>query len=375
MARHQGARIPGLCMKLLDRYLIREMLVPLIIGTLAIVMLFQANILIALYKDYQLSGVPAQAIFQFILFKTPQFMQMTLPIGMALASSLAMSRINRESELTAVRMAGVPILRVLMPVLVFGLLLSGLNFWVTERVMPESERQSRRILNSIGVLAVMSPQFRSDQVMKLRSYVVSIGSAHTEKKDTIELQDILLIERRGETTMIVDAKKGKYEDGVWSFYQPRTLQVKGTQVIGMEGDPAKPAKPLTINERISVPDFFMAAQVEEQTLEELREIIDSAKRTGRDVRWVEVNYHTKFSVPASCLIFALTGPAMAILLSRRGAFAGVLLSLGVVLAYYNMHVVSTSIFGRNGWVSPILAAWLPSIILAVIGIAVVRRLE
>src|SRR5271155_2939714 len=103
-------------MKRLDVYLIREMVVPFLIGTVSVVLMFQANTYMALARELQLNNVPFSAVIQVLYFKTPFFLSMTLPLGMALASSLAMSRIARESELTAFRAAGARILRVLAPI-------------------------------------------------------------------------------------------------------------------------------------------------------------------------------------------------------------------------------------------------------------------
>ena len=82
------------------------MLPPFLIGTVFVVLMFQGNILIALYKNLNLTAVPINGILQFVLLKTPEFLTLTLPIGAGLASSLALSRIVRESELTAMRAAG-----------------------------------------------------------------------------------------------------------------------------------------------------------------------------------------------------------------------------------------------------------------------------
>lgn len=109
------------------------MLPPFLIGTVFVVLMFQGNILIALYKNLNLSMVPIKGILQFVLFKTPEFLTLTLPIGAGLASSLALSRIVRESELTAMRAAGTPIRRILFPVLVMGLIVSILNWFCAEK--------------------------------------------------------------------------------------------------------------------------------------------------------------------------------------------------------------------------------------------------
>ena len=54
---------------------------------------------------------------------------------------------------------------------------------------------------------------------------------------------------------------------------------------------------------------------------------------------------------------------------------GVMVSLGLVWMYYNAYVISTEILGKNGWLSPVLAAWVPNVVFALIGLVFVRKLE
>lgn len=357
-------------MKRLDTYIVREMLVPFLIGTLTIALMFQANYLIALFKELQISNVPAGAIAQLILFKTPNYLQMTLPAGMALASSLAIARLTRETELTAMRSAGVSIARVVIPVMSIGALVAVGNYFLVERVMPPSERAARKLANEVGVLA-LSPQFKSNVVVNLKNFVASFGSVSRGQGSAVNLSDILLIERRptGETVLIT-APQGTYAEGLWTIKKPFVRVLNGEDLVSAKSD-----DDLAINERISVPDLFLAPQPEEQTADDLHKAIAQAKKVRQDTAALEVALHVKYSVPASCLVFSLTGAVLAILFSRSGPFVGVLLSIFLVLLYYNAYVIFTQIIGRNGWLSPMLSAWMPNIIFGVVGLFVLRKLE
>lgn len=346
------------------------MAAPLFIGTVAVVLMFQANMIIALFKDLQLAQVPFGAILQLILYKTPSFLNMTLPVGMALASSLAVSRLARESELNAIRGAGVPIMRVVLPVLVLGLVVAVGNFYLVERVMPVGERSARRLSNEIGLLAI-SPQFRSNVVISLRNYTAMIGSVSRGKGNQVYLNDVILLERRafGEAVLIT-APSGVYEDGEWTIQRPLVRVLQGDRLLT-----ARTEKSMPIRERISVPDLFISPSPQEQTADDLRLAIAEARRNKRDASPLEVALQVKYSVPVACLIFSLTGPVFAVWLARRGPFVGVLFSLVLVLLYWNVFVISTEILGRNGWVGPVAAAWLPNALFFGLGLLALRRAE
>lgn len=346
------------------------MFVPLVMGTLLVVVMFQANWLIALYKDFQLDRVPPSAILQYILLKTPGFLQLTLPVGVALASSLAISRLARESELAAIRVAGTPIRRVIVPVMVVGLLMSVLNFAIGDRVMPRTEPRAKQLQTEIGMLGTLQP-IKQNVMINLDRYAAFFGSV-VANQDRIDLDDILLIERRSnQDILLVSSDRGTYENGLWTIQKPVTVALRGGTVMTFEPK----AEPLIIRERISVPQFFLTPDPEEQTTEQLLKILDEGRRIGRDTTWTEVVLHTKFSVPLTCFVFALTGSVMAVAFVRRGPFVGVLLSLLVVLIYYNLFVISTQILGRNAWIEPWVAAWTPNILLLTVGALWLRKLE
>lgn len=357
-------------MRRLDRYIIRELIVPFLIGTVAVVLMFQANQLIFVLKSFQLQNVPTTAVFQSILYKTPNFLSMTLPVGMSLAASLSISRLTRESELTAMRACGTRILRVIMPVAFFGLLVAAGNFYIVERVMPQSEREFRRVATQIGILGA-APSFRANAVIYLKGYTATFGSVSRSTDDALILSDILLFEspRAGER-WYYEAKRGEYRNGVWTLNNALIRVFKGDDVISI-----RPAGNFTINERITVGDIFESASPEERSLDELRRAIAEGKRSKRNTTMDEVAFHVRFSMPAACLIFAVVAPVFAVYFARAQAFVGVLLSIILVMLYYNAYIISTEVLGRNEIVSPFLAAWLPNFIFLAFGLVAIRRLE
>jgi lipopolysaccharide export LptBFGC system permease protein LptF len=54
---------------------------------------------------------------------------------------------------------------------------------------------------------------------------------------------------------------------------------------------------------------------------------------------------------------------------------GVLVSLIIVWLHFNLFVITGEIFGKNTWVSPVLAAWIPNVLFAAVGLLFLRRLE
>lgn len=357
-------------MKRLDRYMWRELLVPFLIGSVGVLLMFQANYLIFQFKSYSVTSVPWTATLQMLLFSTPKYLAMVLPIATSLATSLAMSRITRETELTAIRSAGTPILRVIAPVAIFGLAVSALAYYVAETVQPAAARATRKLAADIYVRAA-APDFKSNVTINLASKVAIIGTVSRGENDTVNLFSVVLYERPGEDRITMTfAKTGTYRDGIWTLDKPQVWAMDGNTLITM-----KPRSELVINEPITVESLFAPPEPEELTTPQLKKAIEDNRKQGLDTKRGEIKLHERFSVPTSCLIFAIVSPIFAVYFARSGAFLGVLISIFVVMGYYNLYIISTEIFGPNGYVSPLIAAWLPNIVFAVLGIFGLRRLE
>lgn len=357
-------------MKRIDRYVLKELFIPFLIGTISVVLMFQANYLIKELREFQLQSVPLSAILQIVLYHTPSFLQLTLPVGMSLAASLAISRLARESELTAIRASGTSILRALRPIALFGILVSLCSYLLVEKVMPVSERKAKKIEVEAAILG-SGPQIKSNVIVKLQNYTASFGSVTGGPNKVIQLQDILLVERpKPGTVSLIGAKRGTYEDGVW-----RLTECYAWMIVDDQLSIFKPRDDVVINERITVQDFFSPPDPNELSSGDLAKVIRTGRRSGQDMTRQEITLHTKYSLPASCAVFAFIGPMFAVWLSKNGAFVGVLLSIVIVFLYFNIYIITTEIMGAHGMLSPWLAAWLPNIFFIAVGAAIVRRLE
>ncbi len=358
-------------MKKLDQYILKELFVPFLIGTFIVVLMFQVNIYIALAKTLNTDSIPFSAILQVILYKTPEFMRDTLPVGMALATSLAMSRLARESELTAIRTAGARILRVIAPMAIFGVVVAIANFYIVEKVVPRTSKTANRIAAQAAILGFGAQTFQANKVISLKQYTASFGTVQ-RKGDDLDIRDILLVERGGElgTVYLTSADSAIYHNGEWSFHNAYWRWIKGMDLIE-----AKPKSDFVLFDKLVIDDLFMPPTPDELSTDQIRAAIETGRKIKSDTKALEVQLYVKYSVPAACIVFAIVSPVFAIFFARTGGFVGVLVSFVVVLLYYNAYVISTLILGKAQFCPPWLAAWLPDILFSLAGLWAIRRLE
>jgi lipopolysaccharide export system permease protein len=350
---------------------LKELIPIFMMGALLVVMMFQINFFMALGKQDFLRVVPFKAIAKIILLETPGFLNMTLPMAVALSVSLTMTRLTRESELVALRSAGAPIMRIVLPTAVFGLCVGFLNFFIVDKINPIASKASIELQTNAGVLSGVA-RFVSNVPLKIKEYTVSVGAVVPNKDETIDLRDVLLISRPEPTLInIVSAPIGRYERGLWIFTNAKTWTIRS----GASGITEAQTKQLVINQAFALSDILNFQQSTELSTKDLRLKIKQLKQLGQSTKKQEIQYHFRFSIPAMCLIFAIVSPIFSISLAKYGGFMGVVVSVALAGLYFNAWVVSSQILGENPNVSPAVAAWLPNILFVVIGIVGLKKLE
>ncbi len=352
----------------LDRYVVREMLIPLGIGTLAILLMLIGNLLFNYAPLFFSYGVPVVAVAQFVIYYTPYLMVLSLPVGTAVGTALTVNRLARDAEITVLRIAGISLRRIFMPLLLVGLLLSGANYWLNEHVVPPAMREFNKLRNRVFLMAPV-PNLASNAVVKAQNYTITVGLAE-QRGDKVLLEEVLAIERRArDSWLVIKSPKGSYQDGIWEFEKPMVLYVEGDRVIEVQQSPR-----LVINLQVALQDFFVTPEPEEQTRAQLREQIARNREMGYVNPRLEVSYHLKVAMPMACFVLALCSPVLSFWLARAGSFVGVLLSIVLVFVFWNTFLLFR-LLGDQGLLPPLLSAWLPNLLFGAGGFYLIYRAE
>jgi lipopolysaccharide export system permease protein len=364
-------------LKRLDRYVFKEMWIPFLAGTFVVALMFQANSYMMIAKQYNLESIPILARIQWLVYTLPSQLKLTLPTGMALAAALSIGRMARESEVTAIRTAGAPVARLMRPVILFGLIAGVLNFYMVDRIIPVYNKKATELFEKNALIAMAtSNNLKENSLIQLDKYAASLGTIKRQKNDVLAISDIMLIEReRSGLRTIFTAPKGTYDAGLWSFPNGFSYQVNGIEITSFSGDS------LTINQTVDINALFAAGTGGLQSdymnwpTKDLRLAISTAAKTKINARPFEVELYSRYAAGVACAIFAFTSAVFAVAFSRSGGFAGLLVSFGVVVLYYNAYVISVEILGKQENIPAWFAAWLPNIVFGLVGLIWLRRVE
>ncbi len=136
-------------LKKLDKFILKSFIGPLIL-TFFIVLIILILQFLWMYVD-ELAGkgleikVVAELLFHFSL----SFVPMALPLAILLAALMTFGNLGEYSELTALKSSGIPLQRIIKPLVFLMVFISTISFFFSNNVLPYANRQARTLLYDI----------------------------------------------------------------------------------------------------------------------------------------------------------------------------------------------------------------------------------
>ena len=355
-------------MRKLDSYVLREMLGPFIFGVAAfVIMLVSIELLYDALKLVVREGYPAGAVAKAFLYRMPQTVALTLPMATMFSTLMAVGRLSGDGEVVARRAGGINYLRVATPILLLGLLITGVAFAFNEAIVPHANAASSRLLaemstevaaNQDNVIFQMPPKGRPDRI---------VYAEHFDPTSNI-LKDVLVIELHGDTKEFYEA-----DQAVW---QGETILLETVVHSTQTPQGTRQEELLSAQFNVEMAPWEVKQSrkdPEDMTLAELRgkigryQQIPANARPGRELIVLREHYHIRLAVPWCALGFALIGVSLGQRPQRTSTGVGLGLSLAIILAYYIVFNI-LRVIGEQGTLPPVAAAWLPNFILFTIGV-------
>ena len=379
-------------MKLLDRYVLREMVVPFLIGQAAIVLMLTGTVLYNNANVLLIHQVPVADVVRMVLFFLPFLVHMTMPVAMAVAASLVISRLGKDSEITVMRSAGISLVRIFLPIFLAGLAVSAGDFYFGEYVVPASMERFNVVLASMPThIPLLTPQPGQFIVANDQQYVIYVQSM-IPRRGYIELHGAQIISGMktiytGKTQLtIMTANNGRYKDGQWTLEHPFFIRYTPDGREVQKGWAEKMVYNIPVDPQAFQSSLLLQlpmgtlAQSSTRTFTQLGQDLQRERAQGIHDTYALLDYHFKLSVPFSCLVMALCCPPLALRFARGGGFMGTLLSICLVFVYWNTLLLAR-ILGSPGpqgsapLLSPPVAAWSQNVLFILLGLYVLRKSE
>ena len=357
---------------LLDRWLIAELISPLLFAVAAFtVVSLSVGVMFELVRKIVESGLPVLIAVQVLLQRLPSFLVISFPMATLMATLLAYSRLSANSELTALRSVGVTATRMIIPALALALVMSSLTFVFNDVVVPRSNRSAEITLRRALGKSIATE--KGDNIVYSRFGSVERPDGSSSKgllqlfyanrflDGTMTGVTVLDFSRVGFTQMLL-AKSANWneQEAKWEFLngQILTLTPSGSTTSAdfdrylypLSAAPIRIAKLPKDANNMTVAEALQA----EQLLQNAGDV--------KEARRLQVRIQEKFTLPMACLVFGLIGASLgAKPNSRTSRSQGFGISVVLILVYYVLSF-SFSSLGVKGTLPPLLAAWSPVLI-------------
>ncbi|MEY2429939.1 MAG: lipopolysaccharide export system permease protein [Verrucomicrobiota bacterium] len=366
-------------MRLLDRYLLRELLVPLGYCLCGFLIFWVFSDLFSTLAEFQKKKLLPWDIAEYYLVSTPEFLVVVVPIALLLALLYALTNHARHHEITAMRAAGISLWRLCLPYLAVGFLASlglfALNeFWVPDSVAAAEQILNRRVPRPPGALG--PNQVRDLGFNNARDgRKWQIGVYNSDTGEMIRPKVIWTLPDG--SVRWISAERGLRTNGVWKFYNvsehKESPQVSSLPVPAMRTNvlafPEFSETPEQIKSEIRLSNIALpgSKKADIPILEILNYLRLHPRPSRTDGDWLYTKLHGRLAAPWTCLVVVLIAIPFGAASGRRNVFVGVASSILICFIYFVLQQVGLAL-GSGGWVPPWIAGWFPNLAFGITGL-------
>ena len=358
-------------MRILDRYIVREVSRHAFLGLVVFTFVFlvpRLEKVMELYVRHVGSGAQILELFLCIF---PGVFVFTLPMATLIGVLLGLGRMSADSEIIALTSLGIGRRRILLPVGVLALAGALLTLLMTAWVGPAALRTlhaAEAELIGSQISFEVQPRVFEERFPKMVLYVNDVLAGGTKWRG------VFVAETGGEggsrvtladsASAFAEPKQGKVElhlqGGTTHEFSREDANHYSVTLFGQSDWPIEVSGLTSARPR--------QRSIPEQSMKEL-----TAERNAGS-REASVELQTRLAFPVACFVFALVAVPLGAQPRRGGRAAGSLLAVLLIAAYYLLLIMGAGL-ARQGKISPAAGIWMANGILAVLGLALLPRME
>ena len=362
-------------MRIVTKYILKE------IGFSFLLTLFIFTFVLLIGKILQIiemmvnKGISFLDVAQLLLFIMPSFLIFTIPISFLIAVLIGLGRLSADNEITVLRAAGMSLYQLFAPIgmaAFFVMIITAAIGLISPLTNQGSKNLLFEILQQKASIGIKERVF-NDDFRGLVLYADRISN-HGDYMDGLLISDRRLTK---EPTTIV-ARRGflvsnpqtmtitlRLLDGSIHVVDPTYSKYKKTDFssydVNLDMKSAAPGGQTSVSKSST-----------DMTVDELLTNIERHDFLPHQIRDMIIELHKKFSIPLSCLVFAVLAVPFGIVHQRSGKSRGFTVGLSIVVLYYTLQLGGEAL-GETGKISPVLAVWSPNLVLGTLGLYLFLR--
>jgi LPS export ABC transporter permease LptG/LPS export ABC transporter permease LptF len=369
--------------RILSRYVFREVLTSALIGTLlATFVIFLQQVGRSLFAVLVRSNSSPETVFHLFLLALPPVLPFTIPFGVLVGILIGLGRMSSDGEITAMRAAGISSRRLVGPVMAFAALAAAVAGYSSIKFTPRAIRESVQVVNRLmadQVTAEIQPRVFEEQFPNTILYVGDVRTGPVTLWRNIFMADLTEpaqrtggMREKGEGPLITVAREAvampdPEHNRIQLSLRDASLHEMGADGVAVDiayprGDQALQAAP---------PEQRRAKPFVEMSTSELR----AHARAGPEVVEARIELQRRFALPLACLALALVGAPLGIASRKGGRGSGYVTAIFLAFFCYYMAFISLIGLAQQRAIAPEIAVWTPNAAFLVAGLILLARLE
>jgi len=365
-------------MKILDRYIIKEVAMVSLVGFFIFTFLLVMNSLFVMSDLVIKYGISIIKVTELLFLLLPSTVAVTVPMAFLVGILLTYSRLVQDNEFHGMQASGISIASITMPAVYLSLAVTVAMVLFNNYALPYSNLNYKKLYFDIvkkrSSIIIQEHTFIND----FDNYIFYIGGKDS-KND--RLKDIIVFVKNSgdlnQPVKVILSREGQIISDEKSLRLALKLK-KGTIQLSSYTDPDKLSQILYDTNYVdldmqgilrskSSPDDLKSTR--EMTGEELLSEVKKGKDSRQDKNWLNIELQKKLSIPFAVMAFALAGIPMGLMTKKGGRIMGSALSLVLIFIYYILLSVGQN-YGYRGQMNYFFAVWMPNIFLAACGLVI-----
>lgn len=354
-------------MKVLDRYILRELFIPILFCSLSLITLILVADVFDNLSDFLRYKTPLSIIGKYYLSLVPFAFVQTISWATWLGTLFLLVNFGFHNELLAMKVAGIKIASIIRPILFLGFLVGIMTFMVSDRLMPKSYLMAQELS---AVYIEKKTTQEEGEIVKNVTFYSALNQIYYCRslslgKNSVEDMIVLWIDSVSQKTrQRVTAQSGTWNGKYWELNNVTEHQIDSRgRILGEPRSYSSKAYP----DLDAHPNDLANASRDSILLSyrEMKKVTHKLAETGVNVHSEMVDLQYRLASPWQSLVMMLiTIPLLGSTRTRKGIAQGVLICVLIIFSYHLTSAIGVAV-GKSGFLLPFLGAWAGNIIFSV----------
>ena len=363
-------------MKLIDRYIINNFLWSFVGILFICIVLFLVYMLIDVYEDILDNSPTPYYVILYFVNSLPYLLFEVIPLAVAIATLLMVGTMARNREILGLLTSGVSQKQIAQPLIYLGVVLAVGVFLLSELVIPKCQSRARFIekayIEGKGEEIITSSDDLFVTGKDNRYYILDNYDSLLKKMtnpiiiDTVENGGKLQNKMKAASSEFVERKEG---ESYWRFYN---LQVWAFNEDGSIKEYKQYTEPVVFAMENQLDKFLSyRKEPEEMNLWELQSYLSILRNRGENVGRYATDLHLKISFPLAVILVIIVCFSFASRMQLGNLVITFAEAMALIIGFYAITALFRAM-GHNLVLPPLIAAWTPDALFAVIGITIFK---